>query len=563
MLVLAHRYLPRSYLSSTIPNKALNHCQIGVSFIARKARQIVVIWEKLFNSSPKEKRIPFLYLANDILQNSRRKGSEFVNEFWKVLPGSLKVVYEDGEENIKKVVLRLVSIWDERKVFGSRGRGLKDDILGNARPPLSESNGKSSNAIKLMKKDAHSIRIKLAVGGMPEKIVTAYQAALDEHFEEDMELNKCQTAVLLVENMEKDFNDVYVQGSPLMGELEEQEMVLKHCIQQLEQVEATRAALIARLKEAILEQEPKLELVRTQLQVARIKAEHANNMRQKLASSTTASGTCASNKVITASVTPQLETTLTTAPLQPLRPQQPATSTVNSLTSAEEEHKKAAAAVAAKLAASTSSAQMLTSVLSSLVAEEAASMNGGHSSLPVTNNNPMFPIDKRPKLEKPMSVADISGKFLGHMAPQQQLQFSSLPLGLTQSSATTIQPITKSNQALQSYPLAPPIPNVPPPSVQPYMQTTGGPMGMVPFGFNGSPLPPPPPLPVHASLGMRLNPPLQLPPQTSQQQQQQQALVLPQQSQSSPQPQQQPTTGSFYPPAGIGFIGQIPPVPRQ
>ena len=51
-----------------------------------------------------------------------------------------------------------VEIWDERKVFGSRGRILKDDVLGNA-PSLLDNNGKSSNPIKVVKKDASSIRI--------------------------------------------------------------------------------------------------------------------------------------------------------------------------------------------------------------------------------------------------------------------------------------------------------------------------------------------------------------------------------------------------------------------
>lgn len=65
-------------------------------------------WDKLFNSSQKEQCVSFLYLANDILQNSRRKGSEFVNEFWKVLPAALKNVYDNGDEPGKKAVTRLV-----------------------------------------------------------------------------------------------------------------------------------------------------------------------------------------------------------------------------------------------------------------------------------------------------------------------------------------------------------------------------------------------------------------------------------------------------------------------
>jgi regulator of Ty1 transposition protein 103 len=74
----------------------------------KRAKDIVETWNKLFSSSQKDQRVPFLNLANDILQNSRRKGSEFVNEFWKVLPSALKRVYASDEPG-KKSVIRLVS----------------------------------------------------------------------------------------------------------------------------------------------------------------------------------------------------------------------------------------------------------------------------------------------------------------------------------------------------------------------------------------------------------------------------------------------------------------------
>jgi regulator of Ty1 transposition protein 103 len=54
--------------------------------------------------------VPFLYLANDILQNSKRNGTEFVEEFWKVLPGALKNVSENGDDRGKQVASRLVSV---------------------------------------------------------------------------------------------------------------------------------------------------------------------------------------------------------------------------------------------------------------------------------------------------------------------------------------------------------------------------------------------------------------------------------------------------------------------
>lgn len=53
-------------------------------------------------------KVPLLYLANDILQNSKRKGNEFVSEFWKVLPSALKDVVEKGSDHGKNVVSRLV-----------------------------------------------------------------------------------------------------------------------------------------------------------------------------------------------------------------------------------------------------------------------------------------------------------------------------------------------------------------------------------------------------------------------------------------------------------------------
>ncbi|KAK2970847.1 hypothetical protein RJ640_016643, partial [Escallonia rubra] len=235
----------------------------------KKARQIVETWERLFNSAQREQRVSFLYLANDILQNSRRKGSEFVNEFWKVLPSALKQVYGNGDENGKKAATRLVDIWEERKVFGSRGQNLKDEMLGK-NAPLLVSNGKGSNPIKVVKRDAHSLRVKVAVGGMPEKILTAFQSVHDKNVNEEAALKKCEGAFCRVGEMEKEVENVSTQGilpgASLLDDMDEQENVLHQCVSQLESAEAARGSLISHLKEALLVQESKLELIRSQLQ---------------------------------------------------------------------------------------------------------------------------------------------------------------------------------------------------------------------------------------------------------------------------------------------------------
>lgn len=209
-------------------------------------------------------------------------------------------------------------------------------------------------------------------------------------------------------------------------------------------------------------------------------------------------------------------------------------------TTDEENKKAAAAAVAAKLAASTSSAQMLTSVLSSLVAEEAASM---------------FSPEKRQKLEKSMSVSDVSNADVGSAAyftPLQQQTMTSGPL----APSTSMQTMSQANQ--MQIPFGPP---PPPPAPSPssasnqYVQTAGVMMGVMPYGYGSNNLPPPPPMPPHISMGLS---------RATQPQQQ----SLPQQQQQQQQQQVQPATGGYYRPLGMGFYGQSnqsasQPVPRQ
>ncbi|KAJ8646556.1 hypothetical protein MRB53_008304 [Persea americana] len=515
----------------------------------KKAKQVVETWEKLFNSSQREQRVPFLYLANDILQNSRRKGSEFVHEFWKVLPGALKVVSENGDDYGKNVATRLVDIWEERKVFGSRGKSLKDEMLVKDPPPLLENNGKSSQSqsMKIVKKDAHSIRLKLAVGSTPEKIITAFQSVHDEHVNEDTVLNKCKAAVRRVGKMEKDVEDASIHGnlqdSTLANELQEQETALRQYIEKLKSVEAIRATLVAQLKEAIQEQESKLELVRTQLQVAQDHVLQANSLTQRLSSGPVSGPgptmTTPPMETTAAEPKPSPNQMINTQPLPP----QPVTSFANSKTTMEEEHKRAAAAVAAKLTASSSSAQMLSSILSSLAAEEAASMNGSLHASSFTTSFPVYPPDKRPKLEKPMPVSDMSN---GYFTPiQQQQQPGSLPFPPVQVSAANMQSMSQTNQ--QQPPFAPPLPPLPPPPppVQQYVQSgvlAGA--GTMPYGYGGSSLPPPPPpLPNHMVMGLAR-------PSTQ-----------PQQQPSSQQPLSQPpplhsVPAGFYQSPGIGFYGQ-------
>lgn len=492
--------------------RKLNNSQQSIESVSRlcvshrkRAKDIVETWNKSFGSSQKEQRVPFLNLANDILQNSRRKGSEFVNEFWKVLPAALRHVYESGDVQGRKAVNRLIDIWEERKVFGSRSQGLKDEVMSKNPLPFSANNGKGSDPIKIVKRDAHSVRIKLAVGSLPEKILTAFHSVLDEHLNEEAALNKCNAGVHDVVKLLEDVENTFAQGnqlgSTLVNNLQEREKELKHYMEQLEHAEAARASLLSQLKDALQEHESKQEHVRAQLLIVRGQIEKTAGIRKWLNQTTEATH-------------PSVQLNGTTS--QPTCAQ-PSMS-FSPFQTSEEDNKKAAAAVAAKLAGSSSSAQMLASVLSSLAAEEAAS-KGFSSGLPIFNP------EKRQKIEKSSPVSDVNSSDMASSSFFTTIQQPSLTNPQVAPS-NNMQIMSQANQLQAAFASAP----LPPQ----YVQSTGFMDGGIPYGYvsNNLPPPPPPPFPPHAVTGLSM-------PSTQPAQQQQQ---------SSP--------GGFYRPPGIGFYGQ-------
>ncbi|KAJ6918866.1 hypothetical protein NC651_012965 [Populus alba x Populus x berolinensis] len=503
-----------------------------------KAELVVETWNKQFHNSDMLKKVPLLYLANDILQNSKRKGNEFVAEFWKVLPAALKNVVEKGDDRDKNVVSRLrctrcqydavdvligvvslkkserwlrlldlcardhqVNIWEERTVFGSHARSLREVMLGEDAPPPLELSKKRSRTVKNTKRDSRSIRTKFSIGGAAEKIVSAFNLMVREQPNEEAEMRNCKSAVRRVRNMEKDVdiacsnNDKDPKRKTLAKELEDNENLLKRSIEKLKSAKASRAALVSQLKEALQEQESELEGVRTQIQVAQAQVEEASKMRRRL-----------NGEVLKASST-------TTVP-------------VDSNAKAGQTPKRTAAAIAAevaeKLAASSSSQMIMHAVLSTFAAEEAKNAPKPETSLPVSDPNVFM-------LAQPLT------------APTTHSYQSVL---LTQPTMQNQTPTTQSQFHI-----------LPKPSSQPYIQPGGGITTPYAYGnFSVLPPGPPPPPPYKVSQTVPL---AQQPPQMPQQQ------PLPLAQQEAPINQKQPMSltqqtlgANFRPqPPGLEYYG--------
>ncbi|KAK1410021.1 hypothetical protein QVD17_36553 [Tagetes erecta] len=320
-------------------------------FHMNKAKQVVETWARQFHCSPCDQRLAFLYLANDILQNSRRKGAEFVAEFWKVLPDALRDVIDNGDEFGRNSALRLVNILDERKVFGSRGQVLKEELVGRHR----ETNNRNGNHLGL--------KVKQPPGSALDKIVSGYQAIYAGQVNEDAVISKCRNAIGSVEKVDKeiggDIKSAKANGPGVVDELKGQRATLTDCIEQLKAVESSRTNFVSYLREALQEQELKLDLIRSQLKAAHSQSEKADNICRQMVNSDG---------------------------IQSQPDQQSAPVMYTRQISQSDDTKSTAAAVAAKLTASTSSAEMLTYVLSSLASE---GVIGNSLKDPPANDHPL------------------------------------------------------------------------------------------------------------------------------------------------------------------------------
>ncbi|KXJ27401.1 Regulation of nuclear pre-mRNA domain-containing protein 1B [Exaiptasia diaphana] len=103
-------------LSST--QQSVQTLSLWVIHHRKHAKTVVQTWNKEIHKVKPSKKLTLLYLANDVLQNSKKKGSEFNSEFKSVLPSVFKHCAQDTFKDATiKGMERLIQIWGERGVF--------------------------------------------------------------------------------------------------------------------------------------------------------------------------------------------------------------------------------------------------------------------------------------------------------------------------------------------------------------------------------------------------------------------------------------------------------------
>lgn len=84
----------------------------------KHSNTIVKTWlNELVVSKICDRKITFIYLANDILQNSRKRGAEFMKEFLAVLPDAIENTSRHADTKMRFTLERILNIWKDRKIY--------------------------------------------------------------------------------------------------------------------------------------------------------------------------------------------------------------------------------------------------------------------------------------------------------------------------------------------------------------------------------------------------------------------------------------------------------------
>lgn len=88
----------------------------------KHAKTIVSVWlRELLNEKKQDRKLTFIYLANDILQNSRKKGTEYMNEFTlNILLEAIQNTAIKADSKMRFTLERILNIWKDRKLFNDK-----------------------------------------------------------------------------------------------------------------------------------------------------------------------------------------------------------------------------------------------------------------------------------------------------------------------------------------------------------------------------------------------------------------------------------------------------------
>jgi len=110
---------------------------------------------------------------------SRKKGPEFVVEFYKVLPRALRHFLSKADEKSKASVNKVIKVWEERRVFGSSKTQTLQELIEEAEPTGGAGIPEKSDSYKSNKRPRSGTRAEAEAGGGAGTVPASLMAAAE------------------------------------------------------------------------------------------------------------------------------------------------------------------------------------------------------------------------------------------------------------------------------------------------------------------------------------------------------------------------------------------------
>lgn len=168
----------------------------------KHCKTIVSVWYKELLKAKPSRKLTFMYLANDVIQNSKKKGPEYAKEFGNVLSKAFQFVGKSSDQKTEHGLNRLLNVWQERGVYSpAQLESFRNSIKKIA--PSSKSKNEEKPLVKKTRKhrESNTVFVVPSPPGAPaDEEITAVTAPERSPCKEPPDIEVLIKSILDLEN---------------------------------------------------------------------------------------------------------------------------------------------------------------------------------------------------------------------------------------------------------------------------------------------------------------------------------------------------------------------------
>lgn len=275
-------------LESTLDRKFLNVTNTmdsiqGLSSwcIDNKKYHSVIVrhWLKHVRKATASHRLNLLYLANDVIQNCKRKNAiVYRTAFAEVLVDAFLLINSDGDAKVIKSVERILTIWEERSVYeGNLISDLRNTLVKEESPPETPVEEKTPTESKA------DLRSRIVAEFVPQAFIdqlSKYRKSLDEVDLREKQLTAMRVDICNSETLRK-LKDK-AGGKKFSRDFEEGNAQLQEFVKFVEKQNKTSEPILEALSNADVFYEMQYKEVKIVANAYQTFANRVNHLKRKL-----------------------------------------------------------------------------------------------------------------------------------------------------------------------------------------------------------------------------------------------------------------------------------------